>query len=150
MTTHLVDVLDTYGNILHTFPIARKGDEHPTEDTFMVEALEAAAFSHLVPKEDLQSLNAKMHVSRGGRLAPYGDRLDSNAGTRAGLEQEIRVQAYYLWNEEGCPDGQADKHWHCALEQNRRDRAYMLWHLNGCPEGSADADWQQAVDFEKQ
>jgi hypothetical protein len=150
MTTRLVDVLNTYGNVLHTFPITLKEDEHPSEDAFMAEALEAAAYSHLVPEIDLQSLNTKMHISRGGPLEPYGDSLDSNAGTKAGLDQEVRNQAYSLWNEEGCPDGQAEKHWYCALEQNRRDRAYMLWHLNGCPEGNADADWQHVVDFEKQ
>lgn len=150
MTTRLVDVFNTYGNVLHTFPITNKGDEHPSEDAFMVEALEAAAYSHLVPETELQSLNAKMHTSHSGRLEPYGDRLDISAGTPAGLEQEVCNQAYLLWEKAGCPNGQADKYWYWALEQSRRDRAYMLWHLNGCPEGSADADWQHVVDFEKQ
>lgn len=150
MTTRLVDVLNTYGNVLHTFPVTLKEDGHPSEDAFLAEALEAAAYSHLVPNIDLQTLNARMHVCRSGRLEPYGDNLDSNAGTIAGLDHDIQNKAYSLWNEAGRPDGQAEKHWYCALEQNRRDRAYMLWHLNGCPEDSADADWQHAVDFEKQ
>lgn len=150
MAMRLVDILNTYGNVLHTFPITLKEDEHPSEYAFMVKALEAAAYSHLAPEKDLQWLSAKMHVSRSGPLEPYGDRLDVNAGTKAGLEQEIRSQAYYRWEEEGCPGGQAEKHWYGALEQSRRDRAYMLWHLNGCPEGSANADWEHVVNFEKQ
>jgi hypothetical protein len=32
------------------------------------------------------------------------------------LEQRIREQAYHIWMEEGCPEGQADAHW----EQARR------------------------------
>jgi hypothetical protein len=36
---------------------------------------------------------------------------------------EIAVAAYYLWKEEGCPDGRAEEHWRLAterLEQRRR------------------------------
>jgi hypothetical protein len=150
MTTRLVDVLNDYGNVLHTFPITLKESEQPENEAYMEKALEAAAYTHIAPENDLQWLNARMHATRGGQMEPYGDSLDINAGTPAGIEQEIRTQAYFLWEQEGCPDGQAEKHWYCALEQNRRDRAYMLWTLNGRPEGSAEADWQHAVSFEKQ
>jgi hypothetical protein len=40
---------------------------------FKKKALEAAGQAKLVRNEKLDSLNAKMHVSRGGQLTPYGD-----------------------------------------------------------------------------
>jgi len=32
------------------------------------------------------------------------------------LEQGLRERAYFLWRQEGCPDGQADQHWKRARE----------------------------------
>jgi len=32
------------------------------------------------------------------------------------LDERIRQRAYQLWQEEGCPEGQADKHWERARE----------------------------------
>ena len=29
-------------------------------------------------------------------------------------ERRIRETAYFLWQEEGCPDNQADRHWQTA------------------------------------
>jgi hypothetical protein len=51
----------------------------------------------LVPNEELESLNAKMHVSRGGQLTPYGDPHGVLAETQAGLDQIVRERAYLLW-----------------------------------------------------
>jgi hypothetical protein len=31
-------------------------------------------------------------------------------------DDRIREIAYFLWLEEGCPDGGADRHWHAAEE----------------------------------
>jgi hypothetical protein len=32
-------------------------------------------------------------------------------------DQLIRERAYHLWMQDGCPEGQADFHWHVAREQ---------------------------------
>jgi len=32
------------------------------------------------------------------------------------LEERIRQRAYELWQEEGCPEGQAQTHWERARE----------------------------------
>jgi hypothetical protein len=53
----------------------------------------AAANAKLVPNEELESLNAKMHVSRGGQLTPYGDPHGVLAETKAGLDQVVRERA---------------------------------------------------------
>ena len=35
-------------------------------------------------------------------------------GQEEALEQRIREKAHQLWQEEGCPPGQADRHWQAA------------------------------------
>ena len=30
------------------------------------------------------------------------------------LAQRTRERAYALWQQDGCPEGQADRHWECA------------------------------------
>jgi uncharacterized membrane protein len=30
------------------------------------------------------------------------------------LTQRIRERAYEIWSADGCPDGQAEQHWHVA------------------------------------
>jgi hypothetical protein len=71
MPERLVDVEKQGANVLHTFPIAISSRDE--EEAFKQKALEAAGHAKLVPNEELESLNAKMHVSRGGQLTPYGD-----------------------------------------------------------------------------
>jgi hypothetical protein len=53
--------------------------------------------SQAFPNEELENLSAKMHVSRGGQLTPYGDPLGVLAETKAGLDQFVSYRAYYLW-----------------------------------------------------
>ena len=36
-------------------------------------------------------------------------------------ETRIREKAYELWETEGRPDGQADRHWYCAARDVDRD-----------------------------
>src|ERR1700743_3544569 len=72
MPERLVDVERKGVQVLHTFPVAIS-DVAKDEEAFKNKALEAAANAELVPKEQLEDLNAKMHVSRGGQLTPFGD-----------------------------------------------------------------------------
>jgi Protein of unknown function (DUF2934) len=58
------------------------------------------------------TLNAKMHVSRGGQLTPYGDPHGVLAQTKAGLDQVVCERAYLLWEQADRPDGCADDFWH--------------------------------------
>jgi hypothetical protein len=64
-------------------------------------ALEAAGNAKLVPNEELESLNAKMHVSRCRQLTPYGDPHGVLAETKAGLDQVVRERAYLLLEQAG-------------------------------------------------
>jgi hypothetical protein len=148
MAERLVDVLDSHKAVLHTFPITLEGSDAPTDAQYEEKASKAAAHAQLVPDADLQSLTTRMHVSRGGALAPYGDDSDVMSQTQPSLEQAVRELAYFLWQGDGCPDGRADEYWHRAHDQHLRERAYVLWQQEGCPEGRADEHWHLTREFQ--
>jgi len=151
MAERLVEVSDGNETVLHTFPItvgASDSNSAHADAEYEGKALQAAAHAQLVPDGDLATLTAKMHVSRGGPLQPYGDDLDVLSQTKRGLQQAVRERAYLLWETDGCPAGQADEYWHRAREQQHRERAYVLWQQAGCPEGRADDDWRRIEEFE--
>jgi len=151
MKQRMVDVLNSNGAVLHTYPITlgELGDRADNAQ-YEAKALEAAALGRLVPDADLARLTARMHVSRGGQMAAYGDDLDQSSETKSGLEQSVRERAYALWEQDGRPDGQAEEYWHRALDQHLRGRAYALWEQDGRPEGGADQYWRRVVGFESQ
>ena len=148
MPERLVDVERQGAEVLHTFPVtvSPPADE---EEAFKQKALEAAGHAKLVPNQELESLNAKMHVSRGGQLTPYGDRLGVLAETKAGLDQFVRERAYFLWEQAGRPEGRADDFWHQAQHERFCDRAYALWEREDRPEGKADEHWYRVRAFEE-
>jgi hypothetical protein len=146
MPERLVDVERHGTEVLHTFPVSRPTDE---EEAFKQKALEAAAHAKLVPNEELERLNAKMHISRGGQLTPYGDPLGVLAETKEGLDQFVRDHAYFLWEQSGRPEGRPDDFWHQAQHQRFCERAYALWEREGRPEGKADEHWYRVRAFEE-
>lgn len=151
MAERLVDVLDSNGLVIHTYPIilGELGNA-ANESEYLAKALEAAASGRLVPDSDLVSLTARMHIARSGQMAAYGDDIDCDSETKVALEQEVRKRAYFLWKDEGCPVGSALEHWQRALEQHLQERAYVLWQQEGSPVGRADEDWRRTQEFEAQ
>jgi hypothetical protein len=150
MPERLVDVEKQGVQVLHTFPVTIKDPAAETdEEAFKRKALEAAANAKLVPNEELESLNAKIHVDRGGQLTPYGDLHGVLAETKTGLDQAVRERAYLLWEEAGRPDGRTDEFWHQAQYQRFCERAYALWEREGYPEGRADEHWHRTRAFEE-
>ncbi|WP_410217303.1 DUF2934 domain-containing protein [Paracoccus sp. (in: a-proteobacteria)] len=151
MKERLVDIIDSNGQVLHTYPITLGEDNGTASDAdYQAKALEAAAHGQLVPDDELAGLTARMHHSRSGRLQPYGDELSTTSETRLGLEQLVREQAYAMWEQEGRPEGRAEEFWHRALDQHLRGRAYVLWEQEGGAERSADEDWHQTRKFQSQ
>jgi hypothetical protein len=147
MPERLVDVETQGSNVLHTFPVTIPAPA--LEGAFKEKALEAAGNAKLVPNEELGSLNAKMHIGRGGQLTPYGDPHGVMAETKASLDQVVRERAYLLWEQAGRPEGSADNFWHEAQGQRLRERAYALWEREGCPEGKSDEHWSRTRAFEE-
>jgi hypothetical protein len=129
MPERLVDVEKQGSKVLHTLPVTISPPAG--EEAFKQKALEAAGNAELVPNEELESLNAKMHVSRGGQLTPYGDPHGVLAETKAGLDQVVRERAYLLWEQAGWRDDRADDFWHQAQHQRFCERAHALWEAGG-------------------
>ena len=55
------------------------------------------------------------------------------------LETRIRERAYYLWLQEGCPEGRADTHWDqaselMAIEDNQKSTTRSVPPLDSNPE----------------
>ena len=147
MPERLIDVMASNGLVLHTFPVTL-GDEAAEDADFEAKALAAAAHLQLVPDAELSTLTARPHVGRGGRLAAYGDDLDTDAETKLGLERIVRELARSLWEQDGKPQEKSEEYWHRALDQRLRERAYVLWQQEGSPEGRADDYWRRVRDFE--
>ncbi len=148
MAERLVEVEKLGHRLLHTFPVTTSAS--PTEEEpFKQKALEAAANAKLVPNEELESLEAKIHVDRGGQLTPFGDPHGVLAETKEGLDQVVRERAYLLWEQAGCPEGRADDFWLQAQNQRFSERAYSLWEREGRPEGKADEHWFRTRAFEE-
>jgi hypothetical protein len=151
MTERLIDVLNSKGTVIHTYPVTLGEPGDTVDDAeYIAKALEAAAHGALVPNAELRGLTAKIHVSRGGQLANYGDAVSSESETKQRLEQDVRNHAYFLWEQEGRAEGQADEHWQRARIEHFRRRAYALWQQEGSPEGRADEYWHRLREFESQ
>ncbi len=150
MTERFIDVLNDKETVLHTFPVeVGVSVSKPSDTNFEEKALSAAAHAQLVPMEELESLSARMHVSRDGAMTPFGGSRDMLMETKVGLDQIVREEAYKLWEQEGRPEGRADDHWHRAHEQRLRERAYRIWEQEGRPDGQADRHWHWTCGFEE-
>ena len=117
MQERLVDILNDKNNVLHVFPVQIEADVTALREAdFEQKALEAAAAAEIVPHHEEEKLKARLHVSRGGPLMPYGDSLQTKTEHKIRLEEQIRERAYFLWREAGCPDNQTDGIWQHACE----------------------------------
>ena len=113
----LVDVLNARETVLHVFPIVVEDEDGRSKRVDPErEALKLASDLDLVPEAEVESLHARLHVSRGGPLMPYGDVLVTRRQMQERAEQRIRERAYLLWQQEGCPENRAEEYWHRARE----------------------------------
>ena len=62
----------------------------------------------------------------------------------AELAEAIRRTAYFLWEQDGRPEGKSLEYWQRAKEAHLRRLAYDRWLAEGSPEGKADAHWRDA------
>ncbi len=148
MAERLVDVLNSHGTVIHTYPVTLDPSGCADDDArFLAKALEAAAYGRLVSIADLPGLSARLHVSRGGPMASYGDDIGVESETKSSLDDATRQRAYLLWKQDGAPDGRADEYWCRAQDQQFRERAYLLWEQEGWPNGRADAHWASVRQF---
>ena len=147
MTERLVDVIDPLESVLHTYAITIEPPFKPEHDAdYEEKALAEANHDLLVADAEQDGLTARMHVSRGGCLQPFGHALAANQ-KRVSFQQKVREGAYSLWQGSGCPDDMAAIHWHAAHEQQLRERAYDLWERAGRPADQANSIWHRASEL---
>ena len=62
----------------------------------------------------------------------------------ASLAEAIRRTAYFLWEQDGRPEGRSQEYWYRAKEAHQRQLAYDRWLAEGSPEGKAESHWLDA------
>ena len=148
MAERLVDILNSHGTVIHTYPVSLDPSVCADDDAhYLAKALEAAAYGKLVDAAELPALSARLHVSRGGPMASYGDDIAIGAETKSSLDDMTRETAYLLWQQDGAQDGRADEYWQRAQDQQFRERAYLLWEQEGRPDGRGDEHWASVRRF---
>jgi hypothetical protein len=91
------------------------GDD--SEARLRAEACLAAAKEEGIAREDIEEETGELVAYMGdviARLVNHPERGALSANDER--EQLIRTKAYYIWLNEGCPEGRADAHWQVAIQ----------------------------------
>jgi hypothetical protein len=104
---------------------APAGDE--SEARLRAEACLAAARDEGIAREDIEEETGDLVAYMSAVIATLVNHPERGA-TDDDREQVVRTMAYYIWLDEGCPEGRADAHWHkatdlAASEAGQGDRA---------------------------
>lgn len=54
--------------------------------------------------------------------------------------EAVRRTAYFLWEQDGRPDGRHEHYWQQAFEQHRRQRDYDRWLEAGPQDGEVEGE----------
>ncbi|SMQ72865.1 Protein of unknown function [Devosia lucknowensis] len=60
------------------------------------------------------------------------------------VAEQIRQTAYFLWEQDGRPEGNATAYWLRAKDMLLRQRAYDRWLAGGAPPDQAELFWTEA------
>lgn len=60
------------------------------------------------------------------------------------MAEQLRRTAYFLWEQDGRPEGQAMAYWLRAKQALIRQMAYDRWLAEGTPPDRADLFWSAA------
>ena len=61
------------------------------------------------------------------------------------VAEAIRRTAYFLWEQDGRPEGRAFDYWLRAKEMHLRQMAYDQWLAEGAPQGREVAHWLESA-----
>lgn len=61
------------------------------------------------------------------------------------LAERIRQTAYFLWDQDGRPEGRSFDYWLRAKDMHLRELAYDKWLAEGAPMGRAELHWRDAA-----
>ncbi|MBB4052033.1 hypothetical protein GGR20_001675 [Devosia subaequoris] len=60
------------------------------------------------------------------------------------IAEQLRQTAYFMWEQDGRPEGQAMAYWLRAKEALVRQFAYDRWLAGGAPPDQAELFWTEA------
>lgn len=60
------------------------------------------------------------------------------------MAERIRETAYFLWEQDGHPEGRAMEYWLRAKELHQREIAYDRWLAEGTPPDRSNLHWHEA------
>ena len=61
------------------------------------------------------------------------------------LAEAVRNTAYFLWEQDGRPEGRSFEYWAKAKEMHLRQMAYDRWLAEGTPVGRAEEIWRDVA-----
>tara|TARA_R110002020_G_scaffold120200_4_gene274036 strand:+ start:627 stop:848 length:222 start_codon:yes stop_codon:yes gene_type:complete len=61
------------------------------------------------------------------------------------VAEAIRRTAYFLWEQDGRPEGRAFDYWLRAKDMHQRHMAYDRWLADGTPVDRAELHWNEAA-----
>lgn len=61
------------------------------------------------------------------------------------VAESIRRTAYFLWEQDGRPEGRSFHYWLKAKEMHLRRLAYDKWLADGAPVGRDQKHWRDAA-----
>ena len=88
-----------------------------TKDSVRAEACLAAAKDEGIAREDIEEETGDLVSYMEDVIAKLVNHSERGAlSANDEREQLIRTKAYYIWLDEGCPEGRADSHWQVATQ----------------------------------
>ena len=60
------------------------------------------------------------------------------------IAEQIRQTAYFLWEQDGRPEGQSMEYWLRAKQMLQRQLAFDRWLSEGTPPGKSEQHWRDA------
>ena len=88
-----------------------------SEARLRAEACLAAAKEEGIAREDIEEETGDLVAYMGAIIANLVNHPEHGSPTTDdNREQLIRTKAFYIWLDEGCPEGRADAHWQMATE----------------------------------
>jgi Protein of unknown function (DUF2934) len=88
-----------------------------SEARFSAEACLTAAKDEGIARADIEEETGDLVAYMGAVIANLGNHPEGGAPTPDNNREEvIRTKAFYIWLDEGCPEGRADAHWQMAIE----------------------------------
>jgi Protein of unknown function (DUF2934) len=88
-----------------------------SEARLRAEACLGAAKDEGIAREDIEEETGDLVAYMGAVIANLVNHPERGAPTTDDHREElIRTKAFYIWLDEGCPEGRADAHWHMATE----------------------------------